>query len=325
MPDLPQIKDITAPIATDMDTVNAIIIERLHSNLNFIAELSHHIIKSGGKRLRPLLVLLSARAYGYDGNTHTLLAAIIEFIHTATLLHDDVVDNAYLRRGQKTAKTIWGNNASVLVGDFLYSRAFQMIVESGLPRVTNILADTTNTIAEGEVRQLLNCQQTNVEESDYLEVIRCKTAKLFEASMRIGAIVAGASTEAEHNATQLGLNIGIAFQLIDDVLDYEIHSDTGKSPGNDLAEGKPTLPFIYTLKRCSPSDAKLLKETLHKKDKPMIQDAIKLIRANNALDYTRQQANLHANRAQTALSALPDSPYKVALQQLINFTVERSH
>ena len=307
-----------------MDAVNALIVERLHSNLDFINELGRHIVESGGKRLRPLLVLLSAKAHGYDGDTHKLLAAIIEFIHTATLLHDDVVDNADLRRGRETAKSLWGNDASVLVGDFLYSRAFQMIVESGLPRVTDVLADATNTIAEGEVRQLLNCRRDDVGENDYLQVIRCKTAKLFEAAARIGALAAGAPKEAENNAARFGLNAGFAFQLIDDVLDYEPCNESGKPPANDFTEGKPTLPFIYALKHCPRDDARLLKDALKEKAGDG-KDAIALIRASGALEYTRQRASAYADEAREALAAVTDSPYKVALVELAAFTVARDY
>ncbi len=320
-----RLDDIRAPVAADMDAVDALITERMHSDIEFIHELSGHIIESGGKRLRPLLVLLSARAHGYGGTTHTLLAAIIEFIHTATLLHDDVVDNADLRRGHKTAKSIWGNDASVLVGDFLYSRAFQMIVESGLPRITEILAEATNTIAEGEVRQLLNCRRPDVNEDNYLRVIHCKTAKLFEAAARIGAIAAGASGQAEHAAAQFGLNLGLAFQLIDDALDYETHNDAGKPQANDFGEGKPTMPFIYTLKQCSPSDAQLLRNALQKKANGRTEDALDIVRSSGALDYTRQQAALCADKARAMLPALPDSPYKTALDCLTLFAITRNY
>ena len=287
-----------------MGAVNALISERLRSNLAFIAELGGHIVGSGGKRLRPLLVLLSARAHGYDGNAHTLLAAIVEFIHTATLLHDDVVDDADLRRGCKTAKSIWGNAASVLVGDFLYSRAFQMIVESGVPRITDVLANTTNTIAEGEVRQLLNCGLPDVSEDNYLQVIHCKTAKLFEAAAHIGAITAGVTQETEDQAAKFGLNLGLAFQLIDDVLDYETHNGTGKPPMNDFNEGKPTLPFIRTLKQCSPPEAQLLRDALQKKATHRTEDAIELVRSSDALDYTREKAAWYADTARDSIGNL---------------------
>ena len=317
--------EIRAPVAADMAAVNALIAERLHSNLEFIYELGQHIVASGGKRLRPLLVLLSARAHGYDGDAHTLLAAIIEFIHTATLLHDDVVDNAELRRGRRTAKAIWGNDASVLVGDFLYSRAFQMIVESGVARVTDVLADATNTIAEGEVRQLLNVRRAEVDEDDYLRVIHCKTAKLFEAAVRVGAMAAAASAEAERNAARFGLNVGLAFQLIDDVLDYEIRADTGKAPVNDLAEGKPTLPFIRALGQCSDADAQQLRDALKKGANGSLAGAVELVCASDALDYTRRRAVYYADKGHEALETLPASPYKTALERLTGFAVTRDY
>ncbi len=310
-----------------MAAVNALIVERLHSNLDFINELGRHIVESGGKRLRPLLVLLSAKAHGYDGDAHKLLAAIIEFIHTATLLHDDVVDNADLRRGRKTAKSLWGNDASVLVGDFLYSRAFQMIVESGLQRVTDVLADATNTIAEGEVHQMLNCRRDDVGENDYLQVIRCKTAKLFEAAARVGALAAGATEDAENNAARFGLNAGLAFQLIDDVLDYEPRNGSDKPPANDFTEGKPTLPFIYALEHCPPDGVQFLKGALKKKagNGKDVKAVIELVRASGALEYTRRRAAAYADQAHAALSALPGSPYKTALAELATFTVVRDH
>lgn len=325
-----RLDDISNPVAADLDAVNALIAERLHSNLGFINELGRHIVESGGKRLRPLLVLLSAKAHGYDGDAHKLLAAIIEFIHTATLLHDDVVDDADLRRGRKTAKSLWGNEASVLVGDFLYSRAFQMIVESGLPQIIGVLADATNTIAEGEVRQLLNCRRDDVGEDDYLQVIRCKTAKLFEAAARIGALAAAAPPDAEACAARFGLNAGLAFQLIDDVLDYEPRTDSGNNPGkpsaHDFAEGKPTLPFIYALERCSPGDAQALRDALKKKSgADSDHDAVELVRASGALEYTRQRAAAYAGEARAALAALPESPYRTALVELAAFTVERDY
>ena len=329
MPDTPQLERIKAPVSEDVDAVNAIIGEHLHSNLALVRELADHIIDSGGKRLRPLLTLLTARACGHTGNAHRLPAATTEFIHTATLLHDDVVDDAGLRRGHKTARSIWGNGASVLVGDFLYSRAFQMIVESGLPEATRVFAYATGVIAEGEVRQLLNCRQTDVDEDSYLQIIRCKTATLFEAAARIGAIAADAPEQMQHDSARFGLNVGIAFQLIDDTLDYEADKDTGKPPAKDIGEGKPTMPLIYTLDRCSPSERKLLEDTMRQNfsghgDDP-IGRAVELVRNSGALDYTRKQAEAYGGRAETALSAFPDSAYKTALQQLSRFVFSRDY
>ena len=325
MPDSSPLDAIRAPVVADMDAVDALISEQLHSNLAFIGELGHHIVNSGGKRLRPLLVLLTAKAHGYEGRTHTLLAAIVEFIHTATLLHDDVVDNAELRRGHQTVKSIWGNDASILVGDFLYSRAFQMIVESRLPQVAGVFADATNTIAEGEVRQLLNCQHSDVGEKNYLQVIRCKTAKLFEAAARISAMAANADQTAEDTSAQFGFNVGLAFQLIDDVLDYEIDKSTGKAAAKDLAEGKPTLPLIYTLQRCSPTEEQMLKDALQKHANGHLESALELVHNSGALEYTRRQARQYADKAQAKLSSLPNSPYKTALTDLADFVVSRDY
>ena len=329
MPDPLQLKRIKAPVSEDIDAVDRIINERLHSNLAFVHELASHIIDSGGKRLRPLLTLLTARACGHTGTTHRLLAATIEFIHTATLLHDDVVDDAGLRRGHKTARSIWGNGASVLVGDFLYSRAFQMIVESGLPEATGVFAYATNVIAEGEVRQLLNCRKTDIDEGGCLQIIRCKTATLFEAATRVGAIVADAPEQIQHDSARFGLNIGIAFQLIDDALDYETNKDTGKPPAKDISEGKPTMPLIYTLTRCAPSERKLLEDTLRQKSDGHGDDltgkAAELVRNSGALEYTRKQAESYMDKAEAALATLPDSVYKTALEQLNRFVLNRDY
>src|SRR6185295_4300429 len=248
-------------IAEEMSAVDQVIRRRLHSDVVLIRQVSEHIINGGGKRLRPALVLLAAGACGYSGNAHYQLAAVVEFIHTATLLHDDVVDASDLRRGQATANALFGNAASVLVGDFVYSRAFQMMVEVESMRVMRVLADATNVIAEGEVLQLMNCHNPDINEHDYLQVIRYKTAKLFEAATRIGAILGGASREQEDAMANYGMHLGTAFQLIDDVLDYSGENKaTGKNVGDDLAEGKPTLPLIYAIKHGSPVEAALIRK-----------------------------------------------------------------
>ena len=329
MPSPSQLEHIKAPVSEDIDAVDKLIGEHLHSNLALIHELAEHIVESGGKRLRPLLTLLTARACGHTGDAHRLPAATIEFIHTATLLHDDVVDDAGLRRGHETARSIWGNSASVLVGDFLYSRAFQMIVESGLPEATRVFAYATNIIAEGEVRQLLNCGKTDTTEDDYLQIIRYKTAILFEAATRIGAIVAGASEQTQRDSARFGLNSGIAFQLIDDALDYEVSKDTGKPPAKDINEGKPTMPLIYTLERCPPFERKLLEDTLRQKsdthDDRLVWKAVELVHHSGALDYTRKQAEAYADKAETALSGFPDSVYKTALEELNRFVLSRDY
>ena len=237
-------------LAADMQAVDQVIRNRLHSDVVLVKQVAEYIIGGGGKRLRPALVLLSAGALGYRGTTHHTLAAVVEFIHTATLLHDDVVDESALRRGQPTANTLFGNAASVLVGDFVYSRAFQMMVSAGDMRVLEVLADATNVIAEGEVLQLMNCRNADIDEESYLQVIRYKTAKLFEAAGRLGAILAGASAETERALATYGSHLGTAFQLIDDVLDYSGEAGViGKNIGDDLAEGKPTLPLIYAMRK----------------------------------------------------------------------------
>jgi octaprenyl-diphosphate synthase len=244
------LENLNQLIAADMAAVDQVIRTRLHSEVALVNQISEYIINSGGKRLRPALVVLSAEAFGYRGNCHHNLAAVVEFIHTATLLHDDVVDESELRRGRATASALFGNAASVLVGDFLYSRAFQMMVEVGEMRVMQTLSDTTNVIAEGEVLQLLNCHDAGVDIANYMRVIHCKTAKLFEAAMRLGAILGKASAAQEEASAKYGMHLGTAFQLIDDVLDYSAdEAQTGKHLGDDLAEGKPTLPLIYSTAR----------------------------------------------------------------------------
>ena len=259
------IENIRSLIAQDMGAVDEVIREKLHSHVALIRQVSEYIINSGGKRLRPSLVLLSAGAFGYSGKRHHDLAAVIEFIHTATLLHDDVVDASELRRSKATANALFGNAASVLVGDFLYSRAFQMMVEVDNMRVMQVLADATNTIAEGEVLQLLNCRDPDVDEENYLRVIRYKTAKLFEAATRLGAILGGSSPAEEEAMAAYGMHLGTAFQLTDDILDYSgDYQDTGKNLGDDLAEGKPTLPLIYAIKNGSSEQAAIIRRAIEK-------------------------------------------------------------
>lgn len=313
-------------INDDMQTVNALIRERLHSEVALINQLGHYIINSGGKRLRPMLLLLSARTFAYKGIHHINLAAVVEFIHTATLLHDDVVDASELRRGQQTANSIWGNEASVLVGDFLYSRAFQMMVETQNMRVMEILANATNIIAAGEVLQLLNCHEPDTTEADYLHVIRSKTAKLFEAAAQLGAVISGQSSHYESAMAVYGAHLGTAFQLIDDVLDYSASSEEmGKNVGDDLAEGKPTLPIIYALKHGSPAQQQVLRAAITQGGKEFIKDVVEAIDSTNAIAYTRDIARQEADRAMAALTDLPSSPYTEALYGLAQFSVQRSY
>lgn len=309
-----------------MQAVDAVIRQRLHSEVVLIGQVSEYIINSGGKRLRPALALLAAGVFDYRGSNHHELAAVVEFIHTATLLHDDVVDESSLRRGRATANAMFGNAASVLVGDFLYSRAFQMMVSVGSLRVMEVLSDATNIIAEGEVLQLLNCHDPEIDEARYLQVIHYKTAKLFEAAGRLGAIVGGASREDEDALAEYGMRLGTAFQLIDDVLDYSgDHQDTGKNVGDDLAEGKPTLPLIYAIQHGTPEQAALVRHAIEEGGLEELQPVMQAIRDTGALDYTRAQARREADAACAAIAGLPDSKYKDSLLTLANFAVERNH
>jgi len=318
---LDQLKQL---LAADMAAVDATIRDRLHSEVALVNQVSAYIINSGGKRLRPALVVLSAKAFGYSGAHHHNLAAVVEFIHTATLLHDDVVDESALRRGNATANTLFGNAASVLVGDFLYSRAFQMMVELNDMRVMRTLADATNTIAEGEVLQLLNCRDADVDEANYLRVIHCKTAKLFEAAMRLGAILCNAGPQQEEAAAKYGMHLGTAFQLVDDVLDYSgDEQETGKHLGDDLAEGKPTLPLIYAMKRGDARQSALVRAAIEHGDAARFGDVLAVVKATGALEYTRRQAQLESEEACNAISVLPDSQYKQSLVQLAFFAASR--
>ncbi|HUO44304.1 MAG TPA: octaprenyl diphosphate synthase [Burkholderiales bacterium] len=313
-------------IAEDMRAVDAVIRDRLTSDVALVRQVAEYIVGSGGKRLRPMLVLLSAGAFGYRGAHHYPLAAVVEFIHTATLLHDDVVDESGLRRGHATANALFGNAASVLVGDFVYSRAFQIMVEIDNMRVMQVLADATNVIAEGEVLQLMNCHNPDIDEHSYLRVIRYKTAKLFEAAARLGAIIGGATREQEEAMAAYGSHLGTAFQLIDDVLDYSGDlASTGKNVGDDLAEGKPTLPLIYAIKHGSGEEAALVRDAIRDGGLGELQRVVAAIRRTGALDYTRRQAETEAGVARDALVALPNSKQRDCLLQLAAFAVTRDH
>jgi octaprenyl-diphosphate synthase len=314
------------PIATDMGAVNVVIRQQLYSEVPLVNQVAEYIISAGGKRIRPVLVLLIANAHAYQGVAHHSLAAVIEFIHTATLLHDDVVDESSLRRGKQTANALFGNAASVLVGDFLYSRAFQMMVTVGNARVMQIVADATNVIAEGEVLQLLNMHNPDVSEADYLRVIRSKTAKLFEAAAQLGALVAGASDADIEAAGEYGRSLGTAFQLIDDVLDYSGNAaEIGKNVGDDLREGKPTLPLIYLMEHGNAEQRELVRTCIENGDEQHFDQILAAITTSGALDYTRQEAQKAARRATEAVLSLPDSQYKDALLALAAFAVERNH
>ncbi len=319
--DIDQIRSLAAD---DMAAVDDLIRRRLQSDVVLINQLGHYIINSGGKRLRPLLVLLSARANGYPGPHHHQLAAIVEFIHTATLLHDDVVDASELRRGRETANAVWGNEASVLVGDFLYSRAFEMMVEVDSMRVMQILAEATNTIAEGEVLQLLNCHEPDTTEQQYLEVILRKTAKLFEAAGQLGAVLAGTDAETEQAMAAYGVHLGTAFQLIDDALDYSGDQATiGKQLGDDLAEGKPTLPLIHVMREGSSGQVETVREAIREGGRDMIDEVTAAIASTGAIAYTSRLAMDEALQARAALDALPASAYRDALTGLADYAVSR--
>jgi len=315
---------IQALVEADMDAVDRAIHARLRSDVVLINQLGHYIVDNGGKRLRPRLVLLGAAAAGYEGRDHVTVAAIIEFIHTATLLHDDVVDDSHLRRGQRTANDIWGNEAAVLVGDFLYSRAFEMMVEVGSMRVMEILARTTNTIAEGEVMQLLNIHDADTSEAQYLEIIRSKTAKLFESAVQIGGVLGGVAADTEAAMARYGMHLGTAFQVIDDVLDYSADADEmGKNVGDDLAEGKPTLPLIHAMRRGSAADAGLLRAAIEEGGAEHIDAVLAVLDRTGAIEYAREQAREEAARAHAELAALPPGKYRDALAALADLAVHR--
>ena len=320
-----QLEELGRFIEADMQRVDAVIRQRLHSDVVLVQQVSEYIIASGGKRLRPALVLLSAGAFGYQGDKHYDLAAVVEFIHTATLLHDDVVDESNLRRGRETANALFGNAASVLVGDFLYSRAFQMMVGVGSMRVMEILSEATNIIAEGEVLQLMNCHDPDINEARYLQVIRYKTAKLFEAASRLGGILGSASRADEDAMASYGMHLGTAFQLVDDVLDYSGHAeDIGKNLGDDLAEGKPTLPLIYAMQHGTPEQAAVVRKAIENGGLDDFSQVSAAIHGSGALEYAMDQAQREADTACAAISHLPDSNYKRSLLELAAFSVSRN-
>ncbi|HEX6634209.1 MAG TPA: polyprenyl synthetase family protein [Usitatibacter sp.] len=320
----PSLESIRAPIAADLAEVDAVIQRRLDSDVALIRTVASYIVAAGGKRLRPALVLLAASAFGADSHARHELAAVIEFIHTATLLHDDVVDESSLRRGRKTANAEFGNAASVLVGDFLYSRAFQMIVDAGSLRIMKVLADATNVIAEGEVLQLLNVHDADTDEESYLRVIRYKTAKLFEAATQVGAILGGASPEAERALAEYGMHLGTAFQLVDDVLDYSGDlQETGKNLGDDLAEGKPTLPLIRVMRVGTEEERRTVRHAVEHGGMGDLEAVVAAIHRVDALEYTRARARQEAAIATARLERIPDSPCRDSLLQLALFSVER--
>ncbi len=319
------LEEIQNLLAADLSATNKLIIEQLNSDVEMIKTIATRIIDSGGKRLRPVLVLLSANYFGCKGSSHYELAAIIEFIHTATLLHDDVVDASKLRRGQETANQIWGNQISVLVGDFLYSRAFQLLNRRNDPAVMHVLAQTTNLIAEGEVSQLLNRHNPNITEANYLEVVRRKTACLFSAAAETGALLSKACTPAaQHALATYGLHLGIAFQIIDDLLDYT-SNEMGKNKGDDLVEGRATLPLIYTLQHCSPLQAEQIRHSIRQGDASQFEEIIAIMTSVKAQEYTLTIAQKHAQLALDALNGFEDNALLQAMRDLVIFVLERHY
>jgi octaprenyl-diphosphate synthase len=317
---------ILAPVESEMRAVDALIRDRLRSDVALINALADHIIHSGGKRLRPAVVLLAARACGYRGDGHVLLAAIIELVHTATLLHDDVVDASERRRGRDTANALWGNGASVLTGDFLYSRSFQMMVELDHSTVMPVLADATNRIAEGEVMQLMNCHNPDLTEDQYLEVTERKTASLFAAGCRLAATLSGGGEQIEHALASYGRHLGIAFQVVDDALDYGAgDGGLGKNVGDDLQEGKTTLPLILALREVDADTAAVLRRAVREGDCGALETVRKAIESSGAMAYTFARAEDESRAAVQALAGIPESSYKTALSQLAEFCLRRSY
>ena len=312
--------------AADMERVNEVIRSSLHSDVVLINQVANYIVSGGGKRLRPMLLILSARACGYQGNDHIPMAAIIEFIHTATLLHDDVVDESDIRRGKDTAHAVWGNAASVLVGDFLYSRSFQMMVGIDSMRIMQIMADVTNTIAEGEVLQLLNLGDPEITEDDYFTVIENKTAKLFEAACQLGAVLAGSERGIEDGLTHFGNKLGLAFQIADDVLDYAGDGDAmGKNTGDDLAEGKPTLPLIHARSATDAHGKAVIDNAVRNGGGESLAEVLAIIQSTGAMESAMESARSHARTALHGISDLPESPWLAALQELARYSCHRNH
>ena len=318
------VEDVQALVGGDMQAVDELVRKSLQSDVLLVSEVAEYIVTSGGKRLRPLIVLLVAKALGYSGKEQISAAAIIEFIHTATLLHDDVVDSSDRRRGRDTANTVFGNQASVLVGDFLYSRAFQMMVEIGRMRIMHILADATNTIAAGEVMQLMNVHNPDITEDAYLKVIYRKTARLFEAGAQISTVLADRDPHDEAAMICYGQNLGAAFQLIDDVLDYDASPEQlGKNVGDDLAEGKSTLPLIYAMEKGSRADKKMIRAAIENGELEKLEEIRSVIESTGALQYTVAYAKEASEMAISALAIIPDSDYKQALIAIAEFAVNR--
>ena len=317
--------EIQALMKNELDQMNKILVNRLDSNVDLINQMSHYIISSGGKRIRPLLLLLCARATDYDGDYHYSMAVVIELIHTATLLHDDVVDQSTTRRGQETANELWGNAPSVLVGDFLYSRAFEIMVEPNSMEIMKILSKATNQISEGEVLQLLNIKNANVTQKEYYRVIERKTACLFKAACQIAGILSNSNQKVIEAMGKFGMHLGNAFQIIDDTLDYESDSNIiGKEVGDCLSEGKVTLPMIYALEKTTKSDNKILTDAIQNADASNINQVVEILMNVNAFQYSRDIANKESNMALESIDILPSSKYKTALKLLCKLSLERS-
>jgi octaprenyl-diphosphate synthase len=318
------LKSVLQPVLGDMGRVDALIRDRLASEVALINDISGYIINAGGKRLRPATVLLAARALGARGDLPCLLAVVIEFIHTATLLHDDVVDHSDRRRGRKTANALWGNAGAVLSGDFLYSRSFQLMVEADRMPVMRVMADATNAISEGEVLQLMNCNDPEVTEERYLRVIELKTSRLFQAAAEIGAIAADVPAQQQAQLSAYGHALGMAYQLVDDLLDYTADPEvSGKNVGIDLAEGKPTLPLIYTLRKGTAEQGALIRDAIVQGRAEKLSEVLAAVEAAGAIPYTRALAERYSDSAVAALGGIPDSPYKQALQDLARFAIQR--
>ena len=321
------IKNIQALAQQDMTAVNDLIFSKLHSDVALINQLGVYIVNGGGKRMRPLLTVLAAKAIGYKGEEHLQLAAIVEFIHTSTLLHDDVVDESNMRRGRETANAMFGNSASVLVGDFLYSRSFQMMSELSNLKIMDILSDATNIIAEGEVLQLMNCNDPDTTEDSYMKVIYCKTAKLFEAATRLAAVIAKQDDVTELAMLNYGKHLGTAFQLVDDIMDYMADAqEMGKNVGDDLAEGKPTLPLLYAMKHANEQQSLMIRNAIeHGDGMDNLDDILAAMKQTGALVYTQKKAEEEADKAISAIAILPESEYKQALISLAHIAANRTH
>ena len=320
------LQDIRYPVSRELEAVNALIVANLASDVGLVENIGHYIVEAGGKRLRPLLALLAASSCGYEGGDHIKFAAVVEFIHTATLLHDDVVDISELRRGRPTANAEFGNAPSVLVGDFLYSRAFQLLVEIGNMEIMRDMANTTNEIAGGEVLQLVRAGDPETRESDYFDVIRRKTAILFASACRGAATLTNRMDELAEPLASYGLNTGIAFQIIDDVLDYEGDpAIMGKNVGDDLNEGKPTLPLIHVLQHGTTAEKSLVRDAISRKDAGNLVDIVAAVRRNGSLDYARSRARHYQSRALVALANLPANPCRDAMQMIAELALTRNH